>query len=128
LVHNSKMPVKFGPSEEGVLGIKWDITSRKLRSQKMEELNRELEQKVQERTLALEDALAKLEHLTRLDPLTQIPNRRAFQEVIIQEWGRHLRLKRTIALLMIDIDYLKNLMITTGTPMGTNALSKWLKL
>jgi diguanylate cyclase (GGDEF)-like protein/PAS domain S-box-containing protein len=117
-----KMPVKFGPSEEGVLGIKWDITSRKLRSQKMEELNRELEQKVQERTLALEDALAKLEHLTRLDPLTQIPNRRAFQEVIIQEWGRHLRLKRTIALLMIDIDYFKKFNDNYGHTDGDQCL------
>jgi diguanylate cyclase (GGDEF)-like protein/PAS domain S-box-containing protein len=102
-----KMPVKFGPSEEGVLGIKWDITNRKLRSQQMEALNKELEQKVQERTLALEEALSKLEQLTRLDPLTQIPNRRAFQELIIQEWSRHRRVDRQLALLMIDIDDFK---------------------
>lgn len=46
-----------------------------------------------------------LEHLSSLDGLTGIPNRRRFDEVIQAEWRNAIREKSCLSLIMIDIDY-----------------------
>lgn len=43
----------------------------------------------------------------RIDGLTQIANRRRFDEYLSQEWARHLRLQRPLSLLISDIDHFK---------------------
>lgn len=50
---------------------------------------------------------AELRRLSVLDPLTRIPNRRAFEEAIDREWRRTLRYRSPLCLLMIDVDYFK---------------------
>jgi diguanylate cyclase (GGDEF)-like protein len=49
-----------------------------------------------------------LESMVSLDGLTEIPNRRRFDEVLEQEWRRMQRAGQSLAALMIDIDYFKN--------------------
>ncbi|MDY0275589.1 MAG: diguanylate cyclase [Desulfomicrobium sp.] len=49
-----------------------------------------------------------LENLSALDGLTNIPNRRRFDEVYAQEWRRSIRNKTELSLLFIDIDHFKN--------------------
>jgi diguanylate cyclase (GGDEF)-like protein len=48
-----------------------------------------------------------LEDLINIDYLTQIPNRRKFDEVFIREWRRCQRSRSPLTLLMIDVDNFK---------------------
>ncbi len=48
-----------------------------------------------------------LEALSHVDALTQIPNRRRFDETLEAEWKRAFRLQKPLSLLMIDIDHFK---------------------
>jgi diguanylate cyclase (GGDEF)-like protein len=56
---------------------------------------------------ALQHANLQLEELARLDALTQIPNRRHFDEVLNREWQRLRREGQTLSLILFDIDYFK---------------------
>ncbi len=72
------------------------------------ERTRELEELVEERTHALEEANATLEALSNTDGLTGIANRRAFDCRLDQEWRRGQRTGRPLALLMLDLDNFKH--------------------
>ncbi len=43
----------------------------------------------------------------RIDGLTQIANRRRFDEYLSQEWKRHMRMQQPISLLICDVDHFK---------------------
>jgi diguanylate cyclase (GGDEF)-like protein len=43
----------------------------------------------------------------RIDGLTQIANRRRFDEYLLQEWARHLRMQQPLSLLICDVDHFK---------------------
>jgi diguanylate cyclase (GGDEF)-like protein len=43
----------------------------------------------------------------RIDGLTQIANRRRFDEYLCQEWCRHLRTQEQLSLLICDVDHFK---------------------
>jgi len=43
----------------------------------------------------------------RIDALTQIANRRRFDEFLSQEWSKHFRVRQPLALLMCDVDHFK---------------------
>ncbi len=49
-----------------------------------------------------------LENLSTLDGLTNIPNRRRFDEIFTLEWRRTARSNHPLSLLFIDIDHFKN--------------------
>jgi diguanylate cyclase (GGDEF)-like protein len=59
------------------------------------ERNRQLEQQLAEHTAALARARAQIEHLSHLDDLTQIANRRRFDRDLYQEWKRLARERST---------------------------------
>ena len=63
-----------------------------------------------------------LEALSHVDALTQIPNRRRFDEVIETEWKRAFRLQQPLAVLMIDIDHFKQYNDHYGHGAGDDAL------
>ncbi|MGL5032241.1 MAG: diguanylate cyclase domain-containing protein, partial [Microcystaceae cyanobacterium] len=67
-----------------------------------------LENRVKERTAELTIANQKLESLANLDSLTQIANRRRFDDYLTIEWQRNQRENQPLALILIDIDYFKN--------------------
>lgn len=48
-----------------------------------------------------------LHRLSTVDALTEISNRRGFNESIISEWNRSAREKTPLSLAMVDIDYFK---------------------
>jgi diguanylate cyclase (GGDEF)-like protein len=52
------------------------------------------------------------------DPLTDIPNRRCFDERIVMEWRRAVREKKPLSFLMIDIDQFKSYNDTYGHHQG----------
>ncbi len=61
-----------------------------------------------EQQIKLIDANNKLEALATKDALTNLPNRRAFENLFRNEWERHLRSKKHLSLMMLDVDYFKN--------------------
>ncbi|MGI0493587.1 CHASE2 domain-containing protein [Alkalinema pantanalense CENA528] len=103
-----------------------------------ESLAQHLEQQVEERTqallqktMALEQAkqLADkvnqtLERLARMDELTQVANRRCFNEYLEQEWQRMLREQAPLSLILMDIDFFKLYNDTYGHPAGDECLAK----
>lgn len=73
----------------GVVGNCIDITDRKQMETELQAANE------------------KLERLATLDGLTQIPNRRRFDEYLQQEWQRLVREQRPLSLILFDVDYFK---------------------
>jgi diguanylate cyclase (GGDEF)-like protein len=80
----------------------------------LRQLNRELEDRVAERTSELETANKLLQQRTRemeqlalIDPLTGLNNRRAMDELAMAELKRHARYPRPLTLGLIDIDHFK---------------------
>jgi diguanylate cyclase (GGDEF)-like protein len=66
-----------------------------------------LENKVLERTAALEQLNRRLMALSETDELTGVANRRRFDEVLSMEWRRGFRTGKPLALMMIDVDWFK---------------------
>ena len=64
----------------------------------------------------------KLEELTRTDPLTDLLNRRAFDEMLKSEFSRFKRSQSKYTLLMLDIDHFKNINDTYGHDIGDTVL------
>ncbi len=65
-----------------------------------------------------------LDQLAHLDGLTEISNRRHFEEVFEKEWGRAARNKYSLSLAMVDVDYFKSYNDHYGHAMGDMALRK----
>lgn len=66
----------------------------------------------------------KLESLSHIDPLTDIPNRRFFDTNYEKEWARCRRDKLPISLLLVDIDRFKLYNDTYGHPAGDHVLKQ----
>lgn len=84
----------------------------------IEEKTRALEEKI----IQLEMVEKKLNHLVRIDELTGVYNRRAFEEIFELEWARTTRSKGSFSALMIDIDNFKNFNDTYGHLKGDECL------
>src|SRR5262249_11929442 len=65
---------------------------------------------------------AELQRLTRVDPLTGIANRRAFDAAIETEWRRAMGNKTSLALLLVDVDSFKSFNDIYGHPAGDDCL------
>jgi len=66
-----------------------------------------LEQKVADRTAALEEANRQLALLSQTDALTGLANRRHFDAVVEAEWQRARRSGKPLGVVMIDVDQFK---------------------
>ena len=91
------------------LGDGFAVTVRDITSRKQTEL-------------ALQEANRKLELLANLDGLTQIANRRRFDDYLSSEWQRHQREQNPLALILIDIDYFKRYNDSYGHQGGDDCL------
>jgi diguanylate cyclase (GGDEF)-like protein len=58
----------------------------------------------------------------RIDGLTQIANRRRFDEYLLQEWGRHIRMQQSLSLLICDVDHFKLYNDANGHQAGDECL------
>ena len=70
----------------------------------------------------LEQANQELQQLAFLDSLTQLANRRRFDEYLDQEWKRMLRDKMPLSLILCDIDSFKVYNDTYGHQAGDHCL------
>jgi len=106
--HSTLVPVNDGNGElDYIIIVSIEITNQKRAEIDLRQLNRKLEITVTDRTLELEKANARLKLLSETDPLTNIANRRAYENRISKEVAFAKRTKTYLALLMIDIDYFK---------------------
>jgi len=64
----------------------------------------------------------KLERLSYLDELTGLANRRFLNDTCNREWYRAMREEKSLAFIMIDIDYFKGLNDSQGHQAGDNYL------
>jgi diguanylate cyclase (GGDEF)-like protein len=106
--------------------------------QQLEEYSRSLEQQVVDRTQALEEEIGRrsaaedalhlvnkeLAAIAYLDGLTQIANRRQFDDRLLQEWRRLQREKSPLSIIMCDVDYFKQYNDTYGHGGGDDCLKE----
>ncbi|MES1982680.1 MAG: diguanylate cyclase [Pseudomonadota bacterium] len=64
----------------------------------------------------------KLQRLSTVDALTGIGNRRSFDDFAGREWRRCLRMKKSLSLVMLDVDYFKLYNDTYGHQAGDMCL------
>ncbi|NJK57745.1 MAG: diguanylate cyclase [Pleurocapsa sp. SU_5_0] len=70
----------------------------------------------------LKNANQRLTYEANIDSLTQIANRRRFDEYIAQEWSRCDREQKYLSLLLCDVDYFKAYNDTYGHQTGDSCL------
>jgi two-component system, cell cycle response regulator len=72
----------------------------------------------------LKDANRELHRLASLDGLTQVANRRCFDETLNREWLRLARESKPLSLILLDIDYFKRYNDTYGHQAGDACLQQ----
>lgn len=81
-------------------------------------MNQELDNKVKERTSALEKANRRLEELSVTDGLTKLFNRRYFDQVFRDHYEQSYKDQHPISVMMVDIDFFKKLNDNYGHAFG----------
>lgn len=119
--------------EEVLVRVEAHLALLKMRK-RLEEQNIRLQQEIAQRKRAeealrkvaaeLEIANQELHRLATLDGLTQIANRRRFDEYLAQEWRRHVRSRLSLSLILCDIDYFKQYNDTYGHQAGDDCLKQ----
>jgi len=100
------------------------LTSVQKVSQALEDANRQLEQKVQQRTEELSNANQHLQFLATHDNLTGLPNRFLFFDRLDQAIKKSRRQKQRFALLFLDLDNFKRINDSFGHVIGDEVLQK----
>jgi diguanylate cyclase (GGDEF)-like protein len=91
-------------ADGGSLSVLTDVTAARLAQEKLSELNHQLEA------------------LARLDGLTGLMNRRAFDETLEAEVRQSARVGTPLSLLLIDVDHFKAFNDAYGHPAGDECL------
>ena len=73
---------------------------------------------------ALQVANQELQQLANLDGLTQIANRRRFDQYLHQQWEHSLREQSPLTLILCDVDYFKRFNDTYGHQAGDDCLCR----
>jgi two-component system, NtrC family, C4-dicarboxylate transport sensor histidine kinase DctB len=68
--------------------------------------------------------MVEMQRLSVTDPLTQLLNRRAFENMLDQEWKRATRTGTRLAAIMVDVDYFKLFNDFYGHPAGDTCLQR----
>lgn len=95
------------------LKLKHETDRRKAREQELVELTRQLD-----------TMNRRLMHMVPRDNLTEVGNRRYFDEVLVREWNRARREAVPLSLLMVDLDDFKKFNETHGRDKGDECLRK----
>jgi diguanylate cyclase (GGDEF)-like protein/PAS domain S-box-containing protein len=104
------------------VGIIHDISEFKQQEQELKEHRDHLQTLVEQRTSELSLVNEKLRELANIDSLTNLPNRRFFDETLQKEIQRASRHKHPMSLLMCDIDFFKQYNDTYGHITGDECL------
>jgi diguanylate cyclase (GGDEF) domain len=79
-----------------------------LRHRRLTRLLKEQNAYIEHQRHALVEANKKLEILSQTDPLTELPNRRSFDERAVREYTRYLNTDTPLSVLIIDVDHFKS--------------------
>ncbi len=107
-----------------IFGISREFTQLKIAEKKLQKINETLDKQVKKRTKALEKANKQLKRLSTMDDLTELPNRRYFEEYFQTNWEVAKKQKTAISLVMCDIDYFKKINDTHGHLVGDRVLKE----
>src|SRR4028118_340411 len=102
------------------------LTIQKLQHS-LQEQNMQLQQEIQQRHLAeaaLQNANEELQRLATLDGLTQIANRRRFDECMSKAWSILVREQLPLSLLLCDVDFFKRYNDSKGHQAGDECLQQ----
>jgi diguanylate cyclase (GGDEF)-like protein len=77
---------------------------------------------IEQKNAELNDLVIQLKNLAETDALTELLNRRKFNEIITREWNRSIRSGGALALIIIDVDFFKNYNDTYGHLKGDDCL------
>jgi diguanylate cyclase (GGDEF)-like protein/PAS domain S-box-containing protein len=105
-------------------GVILDISDRHRANDIVNVYQTKLEETVKQRTAELEAANQELSLLVKIDGLTQIANRRHFDQHLSDDWKRLARSKKPLSLIMCDVDYFKRFNDSYGHPEGDKVLQK----
>ena len=94
------------------------VSLGQIESRLKEEINQH-----QQAQVAFRKVKQELQLLATIDSLTQIANRRCFDQYLNQEWTRLIREQAPISLLLCDIDYFKLYNDTYGHQAGDRCLT-----
>lgn len=83
-----------------------------------------LTQKLAQQAAALQKVNQELQSLAVVDSLTQVANRRRFDEYLHQEWRRLRREQQPLSLILCDVDYFKRYNDTYGHQAGDACLKQ----
>jgi len=108
----------------GVVVTFIDITERIKTQQMLLDYQTNLEQLVEQKTQDLQAANQQLLTMSLVDGLTNIANRRAFDQTLFDELRRAARKKETMTLMIADIDFFKQFNDTYGHCAGDDCLKE----
>jgi len=100
----------------------WGIVQ--LRYRQVLAANRDLAQKIAERTAELEHAYDKLTVLAARDGLTGVANRRTMEQTLAREWKRCHEAGEPLAIVMADVDHFKEFNDRHGHQEGDSQLCR----
>lgn len=96
---------------------------RQFRATQLQKIRAEIDSmRLVETNMKLSESLRELEHLAATDRLTDLWNRRHFEEAATAEMERARRYKHPISLLIFDIDRFKSINDTCGHQTGDDVL------
>ncbi|QDG76913.1 diguanylate cyclase [Labrenzia sp. PHM005] len=90
----------------------------------LKNMNKTLNDTVQQRTKELAEANQKLREISIRDPLTNLYNRRYFDIRFSEEFQRAIRYKHTLSIVIADLDFFKQINDTYGHPAGDVVLKE----
>ncbi|MBU3824760.1 MAG: diguanylate cyclase [Candidatus Oceanisphaera merdipullorum] len=115
-----QVPFFWGIIASLVLVSLWLLS--RLRLQLLTSRAQELKRQVADKTRQLEYQAQEFERQARIDSLTGLPNRRAFDEALIAAFARAKRSGKPITLVVIDIDHFKHVNDTWSHGVGDQVL------
>lgn len=110
----------------GICAIAFIAITRQLFLWNHEVIKDSIELKIKNEELleSLQQTNTRLQQQNIIDDLTKIANRRHFDEILEKEWLRAKRIRASLALLMIDIDFFKQYNDTFGHLKGDECLKQ----
>ncbi len=119
-----------------IIGAHHNIHERKIAENELREQNRLLKQgnitlekqikkkaeELQVKNQELEEKILEIQHISDIDSLTGISNRKKFEEEIIKEIARAERYSHPLSVAMLDIDFFKSVNDSYGHKIGDQVL------
>ena len=112
----------FASVERDVSAVKFHAEQLNSRNFELKSIRENLEDLVSQRTRELRNVNVKLEKLAYFDPLTDIPNRRAFEEALDKSTHYAHRHGHSLLIGIADVDHFKKLNDTFGHAFGDDVL------